>query len=131
MEDVDYSVKNRKSQVTNLNTVKFEDQGQLKTNSNILNNSKNITNEKLRKSSVAILRNRFFRSKCLKIKSLNTFTWNDEKNSTVQLLKRDYSKELLISTVTFLFHSFMLVCKCKILITVLLSTINLSNSWST
>lgn len=74
MEDVDYSVKNRKSQVTNLNTVKFEDQGQLKTNSNILNNSKNITNEKLRKSSVAILRNRFFRSKCLKIKSLNIFT---------------------------------------------------------
>ncbi|VDP37063.1 unnamed protein product [Schistosoma curassoni] len=72
MEDVDYSVKNRKSQVTNLNTVKFEDQGQLKTNSNILNNSKNITNEKLRKSSVAILRNRFFR---IALTTLNSMTY--------------------------------------------------------
>ncbi|CAH8623692.1 unnamed protein product [Schistosoma rodhaini] len=62
MEDADYSVKNRKSQVTKLNTVQFEDQSQLKTNPKILNNSKNITNEKLRKPSVPILRNRFFRT---------------------------------------------------------------------
>ncbi|CAH8293931.1 unnamed protein product, partial [Schistosoma turkestanicum] len=61
MGDVDYSVKKRQPQLTKPNTVHFEDPNQSKTNPRNPINPNAITNEKPRKSSVQILRNRFFR----------------------------------------------------------------------